>query len=188
MSLQLAKLQVRTIFLDPVSQNCSEFLNTFSNSWPCNLQCLNLSSVFAFFLQQCLIIFCLIQLFNTFSSINYFQVGIQGGGLVCDVCHPVYLSSFAISEINRSFLLFSCIMFLHFPNSFYDIELWSRQERDKEVCRRKGIGDYFLCFFFYTVSQTRSIKETHNCTPCAKWGVESPEAPLRGNFHSSPVK
>jgi len=48
------------------------------------------------------------------------------------------------------------------------------------------IGDCSLCSFYYTLSNLRGIKETHNCTPYAKWGVVSPKAPLRG-IHSSPV-
>ena len=51
----------------------------------------------------------------------------------------------------QSFLLLSCFLFLHlraFPNSSFDIELWSRLDRDKEVCRKKGIGDCSLFFFF----------------------------------------
>ena len=41
----------------------------------------------------------------------------------------------------------------------------------KEVCRRKGIGDFSLCSFYYTLSELRGIKETHSSTSYAKWGV-----------------
>ena len=88
------------------------------------------------------------------------------------------------------FLLAPCFLFLHFqayPTSFFDIKSRSRQERDKDVCRRKGIGGYSLCSFYYTFSEFRGIKETHNCTPYVKWGVVNPKAPLRGIFHSSPI-
>ena len=34
----------------------------------------------------------------------------------------------------------------------------------------KGI----LIILYYTLSELRGIKETHNCTPYAKWGVVSP--------------
>ena len=88
------------------------------------------------------------------------------------------------------FLLASCFFFLHFevsPNSSFDIELWSRQQREMEVCKRKGIRDCSLCSFYYILSELRGIQETHNCTPNAKWGVVSPKVQLRGIFHCSPV-
>jgi len=34
---------------------------------------------------------------------------------------------------------------------------------------------------FYTVSKFRGIKETHNCTPYAKWGVVIPESSIERN-------
>ena len=45
------------------------------------------------------------------------------------------------------FLLYSCFLFLHFeasPYCSFDIELWSRKKRNKEVCRRKGIRNCSL--------------------------------------------
>ena len=60
----------------------------------------------------------------------------------------------------QSFLLL-VFLFLHlraFPNSSFDIELWSRLDRDKEVCRKKGIGDFSLCSSFYTVSQLGELR------------------------------
>jgi len=41
--------------------------------------------------------------------------------------------------------------------------------------------------FYYTLSKLKGIKETHNCTPYAKWGVVIPKAQLRAIFHSSQV-
>ena len=49
--------------------------------------------------------------------------------------------------------------------------------RDEEICRRKGIGIAPCVPLFYTVSQLRGIKETHNCTPYAKLGVVNPVKP-----------
>jgi len=40
---------------------------------------------------------------------------------------------------------------------------------------------------FLSLSDLSGIKETHNCTTYAKWGVGSLEAPSGGIFHSSPV-
>jgi len=57
--------------------------------------------------------------------------------------------------------------------------LWRRKERDKEVCRKKGIGDLSLCSFILYCFPIRGIKEfTHNCTPYAKWGVVISESSL----------
>ena len=42
-------------------------------------------------------------------------------------------------------------------------------------------------FFFIILFPSFRIKEHHNCNPYAKWGVVSPEALLRGIFHSCPV-
>ena len=54
-------------------------------------------------------------------------------------------------------------------------------ERDKKVCRRKGIGDCPLCSFCYTLSKLSCIlRKTHNCTLMQN-------GDLRGIFHSSPV-
>ena len=54
-------------------------------------------------------------------------------------------------------------------------------ERDKKVCRRKGIGDCPLCSFCYTLSKLSWIlRKTHNCTLMQN-------RDLRGIFHSSPV-
>ena len=57
---------------------------------------------------------------------------------------------------------------------------------DKEVCRKKVIGDCSLCSFILYCFQLRGIKETCNCTPYAKWGVVIPESSLV-IFYSSPV-
>ena len=57
--------------------------------------------------------------------------------------------SVKLKKTPSSFLLFTS--FLHvkvFPNSSLDIELGSRQVRDKKVYRRKGIGDCSLLSFF----------------------------------------
>ena len=78
------------------------------------------------------------------------------------------------------FLLASCFLFLNFeasPNTSFDIELWSRQERDKKVCNRKGIWVINPC----VPSELRGIKVTHNCTPYEN-GVQ-----FLGIFHNSPV-
>ena len=43
-------------------------------------------------------------------------------------------------------------------------------------------------FLSVILIQTKGdFKETHNCTPYAKWGVVSLKAPSRGIFLSSPV-
>ena len=87
---------------------------------------------------------------------------------------------------NFFFLLASCFLFLHFkafPNSSFNIELWSRQERDKEVCRKKGIGDFPLCSSILYCFPVRGIKEfTHQRNPYAKWGVVIPESSLERNL------
>jgi len=40
---------------------------------------------------------------------------------------------------------------------------------------------------FVSLSDLSGIKETHNSTTCAKWGVESLRAPPGRIFHRSPV-
>ena len=58
------------------------------------------------------------------------------------------------------FLLSSCILFLLFeasPNRSFDIKLWSRKERDKKVCRRKGLRDCALFSFVLKSFRLRGI-------------------------------
>ena len=88
------------------------------------------------------------------------------------------------------FLLFvSCFYTLRpLQIGSFDTEFWSRQKRDQEVCRRKGIRDCsLLSFVLQSFRLKGNFKEAHNSTPCAKWGVLSLKDPLRGIFHSSPV-
>ena len=74
------------------------------------------------------------------------------------------------------------------PKSSFDIELWSRSERDKEVGRRKGIRDCSLFSFVFLSFRLRGIlRKTYSCNSYAKWGVVSLKAPLRGISHRSPV-
>ena len=85
------------------------------------------------------------------------------------------------------FLLASCFLFLRFdasPNSSCEIKLWSWEEKDKEVRRRKGIGDCSLFSFLLKSFPTETeFMETHNCL-CKMW---SWKAPSGGIFHSRPV-
>ena len=95
---------------------------------------------------------------------------------------------FSVQILFFFLLLVSCFYTLRpFQIVLFDIELWSRQGRDKEVCRKKGIGDFSLCSF-YTVSQLRELRKTHNWTPYAKWEVVIPESSLERNLpqQSSP--
>ena len=85
------------------------------------------------------------------------------------------------------FLLASCFLFLRFeasPNSSCEIELWSWEEKDKEVRRRKGMRDCSLFSFLLKSFPTETeFMETHNCL-CKMW---SWKAPSGGIFHSRPV-
>ena len=47
-----------------------------------------------------------------------------------------------------------------------------------------GFLPVFLQLYSFRV---KGKKETHNCTPFVKWGVESPKATMKGIFYSSPV-
>jgi len=49
----------------------------------------------------------------------------------------------------------------------------------------QGLLHVFLCVI--VIPTKGDFKETHNCTPYAKWGVVSLKAPSRGIFQSSPV-
>ena len=87
--------------------------------------------------------------------------------LICSICQEItshfFLFNFFLLFVSCFYTLnplliflfkvffFLVLLFLHlraFPNSSFDIELWSRLDRDKEVWRKKGIGDCSLFFFF----------------------------------------
>ena len=86
---------------------------------------------------------------------NFFLGGREGGRAMVSPPFTVGRGNVfqaPISNIKRfplQFFLFnflsflaSCFLLLHFeasPNSSFDIELWSRQERDRWACRRKAI-------------------------------------------------
>ena len=63
------------------------------------------------------------------------------------------IKRFPFQFFQFNFLLASCFLFLYFeasPNSSFDIKFWSRQKRDKEICRRKGIRDCSLLSFVFS--------------------------------------
>ena len=76
----------------------------------------------------------------------------KGGGASPMPCSSVFAIGKKESvKLKTPLLVFLFISFLHvkvFPNSSLDIELGSRQVRDKKVYRRKGIGDCSLLSFF----------------------------------------
>ena len=158
MSLQYATLHERTF------QRILLYLNSVLNS----------ERILLSFLEFCVELFTH-QLHLTKQNMIFSWVRGVGGGRF-----PIQFSSSIFF-----LLLASCLFFLHFEaslNSSFDIELWSRQERDKEVCRRKSISD---CFLFSFVLQ--SFQKNHKCTTFASQKVLSLIAPYRGIYHSSPV-
>ena len=99
-----------------------------------------------------------------------------------------------IPEIPFNFS-FSCLIFcIPLVYCFYALRSYQRvlvtsscRAARREI-RRKGVGECSLCSLNYTLSGLRGIlRKLLNSTPFAKWGFVSPEAPLRGIFHSSSV-
>ena len=99
-----------------------------------------------------------------------------------------------IPEIPFNFS-FSCLIFcIPLVYCFYALRPFQRvlvtlscRAARREI-RRKVLGECSLCSLNYTLSELRGIlRKPINSTLYAKWGFVSPDAPLRGIFHSSSV-
>ena len=128
-----------------------------------------------------------------FRSFNFRKIFWRGDW---DVSHPVSVHTLLVNKkdsvklktpllifLSFIFFFFSCLSCFCTLRSFriflLTSKLQSGWERDKEVCRKKGIGDFSLRSFSLYCFPVRGIKEfTHNCTPYAKWGVVIPESSL----------